>query len=160
MSKSIDVRFWEKVDKSGECWIWMGGVAGSGYGVFRGADGRMTSAHRIAYWLERGEIPEGNVVCHTCDVKLCVRPDHLWCGTQKQNMDDMIAKGRAAKGEQLNHHSQKGSLNYAAKLDEFVVVEIKRLLEEGISQAEVARKTGVTRANVWNIKHKKSWVDT
>lgn len=157
MSKPIENRFWEKVRKTENCWLWEGAQAGSGYGTFCGADGKMTSAHRIAYWLVNGDIPPGYVICHKCDVKLCVNPDHLWCGTQQQNVDDMIQKGRFARGKQLNHAPQNGSLNNNAKTNEDNVVLVRKLLDQGMSQAEVARRTGIKRGNVWCIKHRKSW---
>ena len=86
-------RFWAKVDKSGDCWLWTASKTKEGYGYFR-FDGAMRKAHRMSWLLTNGEIPEGMLVCHTCDNPSCVNPKHLWLGTNRDNMDDMNAKGR------------------------------------------------------------------
>lgn len=85
-------RFWSKVDKSGECWLWTGGKSG-GYGYFK-VNGSTLRANRLAYEIEHGEIPEGMLVCHSCDTPACVNPAHLWLGTDKDNQADKVAKGR------------------------------------------------------------------
>lgn len=94
------LRFWEKVDKSGDCWLWTAHVAGSnGYGQFAITHIRMTMAHRFSYELHYGAIPDGLKVLHSCDTPRCVRPDHLFLGTNADNTADMFAKGRAATGD-------------------------------------------------------------
>lgn len=94
-------RFWEKVDKSGDCWLWLGFVEPRGYGQFCETGTRKTvPAHRVAWELHHGEtIPAGLFVCHRCDVRHCVNPDHLWLGDHDENMKDMTSKGRQARGE-------------------------------------------------------------
>ena len=149
-------RFWSKVEKSPGCWLWKAAVA-SGYGTFRRPDGSMIGAHRMSYILAHGMIPDGLQVLHKCDNKLCVRPDHLFLGTQQDNMDDMIAKGRQARGDRLNHPEQTGTLNNNTKLSLPTVVCIRSLHSAGYRQCDIARAVGVTRANVWAIIHNKSW---
>lgn len=93
-------RFWSKVDRDGPggCWVWMAGRHEQGYGLFKLA-GSMRRAHRLSFELVNGPVPEGKVVCHSCDNPSCVNPAHLWAGSQKENMLDFMEKNpdRAAK---------------------------------------------------------------
>lgn len=90
---SFEERFWEKVDKSGECWIWIGARNPSGYGKIKSGDTTKDS-HRASWEINYGEIPEGMCVCHVCDNPPCVNPGHLFLGTYGDNMRDMYSKGR------------------------------------------------------------------
>ncbi len=81
------LRFWDKVDKSGKCWIWRGSKLKTGYGRFHFA-GKTITAHRISWMLAHGSIEEGMHVLHKCDNPPCVNPDHLYIGTHTQNMQD------------------------------------------------------------------------
>ena len=83
-------RFWEKVDKSGECWVWTSAFNNKGYGVFN-AGGRVRYAHRISVVLSGREIPEGLVLDHLCRRPLCVNPEHLEVVTQRVNMERSIS---------------------------------------------------------------------
>lgn len=78
------------------CWLWLLSVDGKGHGKMSGSH-RTRSAHRVSWRLHRGPIPAGICVCHKCDVRSCVNPDHLFLGTHQDNVLDMIAKGRAPK---------------------------------------------------------------
>lgn len=86
-------RFWEKVDKSGECWEWTGAKDADGYGTFK-SDGKSDRAHRVSWRLATGENPKGCMILHKCDNPSCVRPDHLYSGTHQQNEQDKSSRGR------------------------------------------------------------------
>ena len=90
-------RFEEKIDKSGECWIWTASRNQKGYGLFQ-ADYKRFIASRFAYEVWIGQIPEGMLVCHKCDNPPCVNPDHLFVGTAHDNAMDMVNKGRQNYG--------------------------------------------------------------
>jgi len=119
--------------------------------------GYLEGAHRVSFMLVRGDIPFGLQVLHKCDNRRCVNPDHLFLGTQLDNMRDMIAKGRAATGTALNHPPQTGESNHFAKLTEDAVREFKARVALGERRSCVARALGITRANAWAIVHGKSW---
>src|SRR4029077_20972173 len=88
----VAIRFWSKVNKIDGCWLGTAAVAGKGdYGYF-GFQGKIQRAHRVSWILTFGEIPDGLFVLHKCDTPLCVRPDHLFLGTQQDNVDDMARK--------------------------------------------------------------------
>jgi hypothetical protein len=91
-------RLWAKVDKTGDCWIWTGACDSKGYGRIGagGRGGRLVRPHRVVYEAEHGAIPEGMYVCHHCDNPPCVRPEHLFLGTNQDNQLDAVAKGRIA----------------------------------------------------------------
>jgi len=102
-SRPPQERFWARVDKSGSCWLWTGYVTENGYGQFGQStvSGDNEYAHRYSYKISHGPIPEGSMVLHKCDVRTCVRPDHLYLGTAKQNTADMDARGRRGKNARL-----------------------------------------------------------
>ncbi len=139
-------RFWNKVDKSRECWEWTASKTRDGYGRFRFHE-KTVGAHRMAWALSKGEIPSHVSVLHRCDNKICVNPSHLFLGTQADNIRDRCEKGRSAIGE------NQGS----AKLRESEVLEIRVWLDIGYSLGSIARAYKICRTSVWNIKSGKLW---
>ena len=93
--KPLSTRLWKQVKKTDHCWIWCGYVNEDGYGRIRpDTTSPKVGVHRLSWILHFGEVPEGLLVCHTCDNPACVRPDHLFLGTVQDNVNDMKAKGR------------------------------------------------------------------
>jgi hypothetical protein len=141
-------RFWSKVNKTDTCWLWTAGCSGNGYGVFT-IKSKNVSAHRYSYELHYGEILEGLVVRHTCDVRNCVNPNHLLTGTQQDNITDMIEKGR--------RQSSIGIKNNSAKLSEDDVIEIRIFREFGFTQKQLGEMYGVIRETIKDIISRKNW---
>jgi len=102
MRKTVAERFWDKVDKTGECWLWTG-ARRRAYGYVGNGKGKVVDAQRLAWEITFGEIPEGLYVLHKCDNPQCVRPSHLFLGTARDNTLDMVAKGRHKGGAPVGH---------------------------------------------------------
>jgi hypothetical protein len=138
-------RFWAKVDKSAgldACWLWTASTSGAGYGNI-GMDGAMKSAHRISWELANGPIPPGMLVRHKCDNPPCVNPRHLLLGTHSDNMQDMLERGRQAKG---------------SKVTEEMVREIRsRYSAGGISQKSLAAEYGIGQRHICGIILRQRW---
>lgn len=140
--------FWEKVDKSGECWVWTAAINASGYGAFASSRRRRGGhAHRFAWELTYGPIPNGLWVLHKCDNRPCVRPDHLFLGTVQDNNADAVRKGRALRGSRQNN----------ALLTEAAVSVIRARLARGEQQKVIAADFGVSEATICSINIGRSW---
>lgn len=108
---TVEQRFWAKVAKrDGDgCWEWTANRNNRGYGLFAVSRGQTRSAHRVSYEMANGPIPDGLYVCHSCDNPPCVRPSHLWLGTNSQNMLDAVKKGRHAGGFTQDRDAARGA---------------------------------------------------
>lgn len=141
-----EARFWLQVRSGRGCWLWVGCHVSNGYGRmdFRG---RKIGAHQASWIIHNGTIPVGLFVCHRCDVRDCVRPDHLFLGTQADNLADATRKGRNPRGES---HGR-------ARLLLPQVHEIRSRLAKGELQSVLCDEFGVTQATISRIKLGKSW---
>lgn len=143
-----ETRFWSKV-KKGECWEWQAARTPLGYGVFGVTPTDTRAAHRYAYEITNGPIPDGMVVMHSCDNPPCVRPSHLSVGTQTDNMGDAARKGRTARGEGHGRHR--------LTLDEVVAIRNQRAA--GYSLALIAAAFEISQAEVSLIARGLKWPD-
>lgn len=159
-SKDIE-RFWSKVDKSGgedACWIWTG-CTGRGYGQIKWGRGMIVS-HRIVWILTYGDIPNSLLVLHKCDNPPCVNPQHLFLGTQSDNMKDMFHKKRRdMHGKRGENPNMQGEKNPLCKLTDLQVVEIRQRYKwygkGGENQLELAHAFGVDQALICRIVNHK-----
>jgi hypothetical protein len=129
------------------CWLWTAHISGDGYGCANFSH-QQRKAHRLAWQLFRGKIPIRKIVCHKCDVRACVNPDHLFLGKPAENAADMKRKGRSRSGEK----------SPSCKLSAETVLKIKALLaEDRWYMTEIARQFGISHQTVSDIKKGKRW---
>lgn len=153
---SVAERLAYYIDKSGgpeACWPWTGRNRHQfGYGVIWDKRlGRAEEAHRVAWRLANGPIPDGHFVLHNCDNPPCCNPAHLYTGTQKQNIADIYSRGRQSKW------NRRGEANSFAKLTDDAVREIRRLSAAGLKPTEIGRRYGVERTSIKNVLAGRTW---
>lgn len=137
-------RFEAKIDRPADgCWLWKASKMHGGYGAFR-LRGATIKAHRVSWILNRGDIPEGLLVCHHCDTPACVRPGHLFLGTDKSNAVDRNMKGRTVRG----------AASPAAKITEAQALAIRKTPGR---HADIAAWFGVSKSLVRGIKAREFW---
>lgn len=152
--------FNSRVEKGDGCWRWTGSYNSKGYGrvVIKHVH---YGAHRLSWMVHHGEIPEGLCVCHRCDNRWCVNPDHLFLGTHAENQTDCYEKGRRAYGIRHGSHTKpesrpRGTLHARAKLNEDAVRDI-RLMRGVVSQQALADKYGVPQTAISAVHLRKTW---
>jgi len=128
---------YERITESG-CWIWTAGTT-SGYGEHGGK-----LAHRVSYERAKGKLPPGMFACHTCDVRCCVNPDHLYAGTVKDNSKDAVERKRHAFGERAGGNK-------------LTIEQVKQIIESPLSGRQIAIKFGVTRSLASAIRRGERW---
>ena len=139
--------FWTKVREADGCWLWLGELSRTGYGVMY-HNSKAHPAHRMAWLFTHGGIPPGLFVLHRCDNRACVRPEHLFVGTHQDNMIDMVTKNRQARGEKQG----------ASKLTEGQVRQIRARYAQGdITKAALATEFSVTRRTIQVIVEGLGW---
>jgi hypothetical protein len=142
MDARVLERFWRRVDKTDSCWLWTGALC-TGYGDFY-YQGRDWRSHRFSYVAFKGEIPEGMLVCHTCDNKRCVNPEHLYLGNYFTNAEDAFNRGQNGLGEKHPN----------AKLTNRQVDEIRQLAST-TTYVALARQYGVVPYTISSIVKRK-----
>lgn len=149
-SKTPEQRFWEKVVKSDGCWLWKGNVNQFGYGRFRTTSKKLTVTHRISWELHNGPIPDGMMVLHRCDVPACVKPDHLFLGTQIDNVADMYSKGREC--------IRRGEEHHRALVSEIDVIAMRSVRDKvKMAYSKLGRLFGVSEETARNICLRETW---
>ncbi len=148
MKSNQPTDFFNHVIATDGCWYWKGARSGPRYGSFNIA-GKKVKAHRFSWELVNGKIPMGMVVMHSCDNGMCVNPDHLSLGTQKDNALDRENKGRG--------NQPAGSAVAASKLTEQEVTEIRALYTSGSTQVALAQRFGVVQTTISKIILRKQW---
>ena len=150
--ETLMARFLEKVDKTATCWIWRGAIESKGYGRVT-VRYRNLGAHVLSWMLHHGPIPDGLQVLHNCpdgDNPSCVNPDHLWLGTQTENIRDMFVKGRG--------HDRRGTMHPKARLTEQQVHAIRAQYAAGnTSLYKLAAKYQVSPSTIAGIAYRRTW---
>jgi len=152
MVRPLEDRFLEKVEPelNTGCLLWGGVTNHKGYGLITIRKGYARSTHRVAWEMENGPIPGGLFVCHKCDTPACVNPNHLFLGTNRDNIVDMYRKGRAPVGADRRKPTN-------TKLSEREVQEIRRIYSSGVGYRPIARQYGVAHSLISRIVKGKAW---
>lgn len=144
--KPVDTRFWAAIKKTKTpegCWLWTGNISVHGYGTIS-VEGKIWRAHRLSYTLHYGPIPDDVLVCHACHMPSCVRPDHLYLGTAKDNAHDKVV---AMPLEERT----RGKMNAST------VNKIRAMAAQGVSKHAISQRFSVSYATVWAIVTRKTW---
>lgn len=142
---TLPERFWPKVEKTDTCWLWRAAKMAAGYGVITlGSRGQgIALAHRVSWEMHYGPVPDGLFVCHHCDVRACVRPDHLFLGTQADNLGDAARKGRMKQPSRPT-----GESHWNTRIPDATVAAIRARLATGAHHRVIASEFGVSRSFV------------
>lgn len=152
-------RFWSQVKKQADgCWLWTGQIRQDGYGqiaLYEPGKRVRVGAHRFSYALHFGDVPPDLLVCHKCDVRRCVRPDHLFLGSAADNAADMVNKGRQATGDK--HGSRTHPERLLGRSQKLSVADAKAIFVSGERTNDLAERYGVNRHTISNIRRGRFW---
>ena len=154
-TETQEQRFWRLTEKTSGCWNWVGAKTNAGYGVMcLKGQARYVYAHRYSFELHGGKLFPGVYVLHKCDIPSCVNPDHLYAGTQSDNLRDSWRRsGRVPAG----FCNRPGELNHQAKLTVDVVQKIRSLAGEGLRHRDIAVEVGVHQTTVSRVIGRRTW---
>lgn len=140
--KKVMLKYYEVGEKD-ECWLWLGGISGNGYGAVC-ENRRVLLAHRVQYTISIGPIPGGMLVLHSCDNRACVNPNHLRLGTHKENMRDRRVRSRTAIGSRTGNNK-------------LIEEEVKEILTSSESNVVLAAKYGVHHKSIARLRRGVGW---
>jgi hypothetical protein len=149
LPKPLAERFWAKVQRGEreDCWLWIGSIDTRGYGNVAADGGRpLLRAHRVSYELNVVPIPAGLVVCHRCDVRRCVNPAHLFVATQRDNVLDMLRKGRSNRPAGERHKDAK-----------LTVAHVQAIRADGRATREICAEYGIAPSTLYSIQWRETW---
>ena len=138
-------RFSKGIRVTPGCWLWLKSKDTKGYGLLR-VNGKQEKTHRVSYRLFVGPIPDGLHICHRCDTPACVNPDHLFTGTNKENMEDRERKGRGVRQFGEAHHNAKITMDIA-----------RAIRTDSRKQREIGAAYGISQHTVWQVKQNIIW---
>lgn len=154
IKERLETNFTINPDKG--CYEWTGYCDKQGYGKIT-IDSKTCKVHRVSYTLYKGEIPEGMLIRHTCDNKICFNPEHLLVGTHQDNTDDMVSRGRRVTSPSC---FKKGEAHSKAILTLEKVKEIRKQIAKGLKYGDIklmAEKYGVSNTTIGDIVNNKTW---
>jgi len=155
--------FLNRVHKTESCWLWKGSLNNlrGGYGYLK-TNGVMYRAHRLAWLLFKGKVPRSLQVCHTCDVRACVNPDHLYLGSHEENIRDAVLRGRMASGKNhgLHKHPEARAFGERNGMAQFTSREaelIRQLAKSGKPSSQIAKEFHASYRAVHRIVNRESY---
>jgi hypothetical protein len=156
---ALQKRFWSSIEKDGDCWNWKQHIYENGYGriiVRHNGKKRQLGAHRIAYLLVHFEVPDDLEVCHSCDNRKCVNPKHLWVGSQADNMQDAVKKGRHVPPLLRREQHPQAKLTQE-DVDEIRATYQKRTRYNHGNISQLVNKFGISDGHIHNILARRVW---